>query len=127
MFLFLALAWACVAAAQCHDAEPHLQKRDWVDGDRHCSYRENVVFESFSREFDVGCGDGVHVLSPEGDLLGKIVVDVPSTFGVSNLCFGPPHADGGGATLYILNGQKLVAVEVLGTAGAPAVAVLPWG
>ena len=52
MFLFLSLAWACVAAAQCHDAEPHLQKRDWVDGDRHCSYRESVVFESLSREFD---------------------------------------------------------------------------
>ncbi len=51
MFLFLA-SLACVAAAQCHDAEPHLQKRDWVDGDRHCSYRESVVFESFSREFD---------------------------------------------------------------------------
>ena len=50
MFLFLSLAWACVAAAQCH--EPHLQKRDWVDGDRHCSYRESVIFESLSPEFD---------------------------------------------------------------------------
>ena len=48
MFLFLALL-PCVAA-QCH--EPHLQKRDWHDGDRHCSYRESVVFDSFSREFD---------------------------------------------------------------------------
>ena len=52
MFLFLACLRARVAAAQCHDAEPHLQKREWVDGDRHCSYRESVVFESMSREFD---------------------------------------------------------------------------
>ena len=62
MFLFLSLAWACVAAAQCHDAEPHLQKREWVDGDRHCSYRDRVIFESFSREFDrlVAFGKGKH-------------------------------------------------------------------
>ena len=46
MFLFLACLRARVAAAQCHDAEPHLQKREWVDGDRHCSYRESVIFES---------------------------------------------------------------------------------
>ena len=52
MLLFLACLRACVAAAQCHNAEPHLQKRDWVDGDRHCSYRESVIFESLSREFD---------------------------------------------------------------------------
>ena len=59
MFLFLA-SLACVAAAEtgtnapCHDSKqsPHLTQRAWVDGDRHCSYRDSVVFESQSREFD---------------------------------------------------------------------------
>ena len=59
MFLFLA-SLACVAAAEtgtnapCQDSKqsPHLTQRAWVDGDRHCSYRDSVVFESQSREFD---------------------------------------------------------------------------
>ncbi|KAH6628990.1 gluconolactonase [Boeremia exigua] len=44
-----------------------------------------------------GCGDGVHVWSPGGVLLGKILVDG----GVANLCFG------GIGELFILNGTKL--------------------
>ena len=59
MFLFLA-SLSCVAAAEtgtnahCRDPEqsPHLHQRAWVDGDRHCSYRDSVVFESHTREFD---------------------------------------------------------------------------
>ena len=59
MLVFLA-SLSCVAAAEtgtnapCHDSKqsPHLTQRAWVDGDRHCSYRDSVVFESQSREFD---------------------------------------------------------------------------
>ena len=51
MLLFLACLRACVAAAQCHDAEPHLQKREWVDGDRHCSYREKAERSCFDGEW----------------------------------------------------------------------------
>ena len=54
----LLIAYVASAAAsercqeQSHTHSPHLHKRDWHDGDRHCSYRESVVFESLSREFD---------------------------------------------------------------------------
>lgn len=45
-------------------------------------------------------GDGVHCLSPEGELLGKILIPHP----VSNLCFGERHKNrlfiGGSHTLY---------------------------
>ena len=123
MFLFLALL-PCVAA-QCH--EPHLQKRDWHDGDRHCSYRESVVFESFSREFDrlvgpevdargrlyVGCGDGVHVLSRDGGLLGKI--KLPGKDPAANLAFGKGKHR---STLYVLDETSVTAVELPGTRGA---------
>ncbi|KAJ5817021.1 gluconolactonase [Penicillium robsamsonii] len=44
-----------------------------------------------------GCGDGVHVWSPGGVLIGKILVKG----GVANLCFGSM------GELFILNGTKL--------------------
>lgn len=44
-----------------------------------------------------GCGDGVHVWSPGGILLGKILV--PG--GVANFCFGRR------GQLYLLNGKQL--------------------
>ena len=54
--LLLAYVASAAASEQCqeqsHTHSPHLHKRDWHDGDRHCSYRESVVFESLSREFD---------------------------------------------------------------------------
>ena len=59
MFLFLPLLAYVVAAktatkGHCCDPEqsPHLHQRAWVDGERHCSYRDRAVFESQSREFD---------------------------------------------------------------------------
>lgn len=54
--LLLAYVASAASSEQCqeqsHTHSPHLHKRDWADGDRHCSYRESVVFESLSREFD---------------------------------------------------------------------------
>ena len=92
MFLFLLfLACVSVAAAPCHDAEPHLQKRDWHDGDRHCSYRESVVFESLSREFDNGKDPA------------------------ANLAFGKGKHR---STLYVLDETSVTAVELPGTRGA---------
>mmetsp|Transcript_9866 Transcript_9866/g.36131 ORF Transcript_9866/g.36131 Transcript_9866/m.36131 type:complete len:118 (+) Transcript_9866:976-1329(+) len=35
----------------------------------------------------VGCGDGLHVFSAEGKLLGKVAIKPK---GVTNLCFGEP-------------------------------------
>ena len=54
--LLLAYVASAASSEQCqeqsHTHSPHLHKRDWADGDRHCSYRESVIFESLSREFD---------------------------------------------------------------------------
>lgn len=44
-----------------------------------------------------GCGDGVHIWSPGGVLLGKILVEG----GVANLCFGRA------GELFILNETRL--------------------
>ena len=44
-----------------------------------------------------GCGDGVHVWSPGGVLLGKILV--PG--GVANFCFGKP------GEMFLLNETRL--------------------
>ena len=54
--LLIAYVASAAASEQCQEqttgSSPHLHKRDWHDGERHCSYRESVVFESLSREFD---------------------------------------------------------------------------
>lgn len=51
-----------------------------------------------------GCADGVHVLSPAGELLGKLLVDG----GVANLCFGGVD----GQTLCMLNERRALAVDL---------------
>ena len=61
-----------------------------------------------------GCADGVHVISPSGALLGKIVVR-GCDGGVANLCFGQgAHA----STLFALAEGAVVAVTLNGTRGA---------
>lgn len=51
-----------------------------------------------------GCGDGVNVWSPGGELLGRIVVDG----GVANFCFG---RDG---EMFLLNENRLWRVKLKG-------------
>ncbi len=52
----------------------------------------------------VGAGDGVHVFSPEGDLLGK----VKTAEAVGNLCFGGTDYD----TLFIAASKQVMMVKV---------------
>jgi len=61
-----------------------------------------------------GCLDGVHVVAPDGCLLGKILVDG----GAANLCFGRgPTFE---SRLYILSEDAVVAVDLFdGVLGAP--------
>lgn len=49
-----------------------------------------------------GCGDGVHIWSPGGVLLGKILIGG----GVANLCFGR-HGQ-----LFVLNEHRLWRVQL---------------
>lgn len=52
-----------------------------------------------------GCGDGVHIFSPDGQLLGKILMSVP----ISNMAFG----DRDGKTLYMTAQNALYRVNLL--------------
>jgi len=63
-----------------------------------------------------GCGDGVHVLSPEGELLGRILTSlnigtgmVDHTGGVTNLCFGSGSHAG---TLFMLAEDAIFSVQL---------------
>ncbi len=55
--------------------------------------------------FWVGAGDGVHVLAPDGTMLGRILV--PEI--VANVCFGGPHRN----RLYICGTTSLYALYVM--------------
>ena len=61
----------------------------------------------------VGCGDGVHVLSRDGELLGKI--KLPGKDPAANLAFGKGKHR---STLYVLDETSVTAVELPGTRGA---------
>ena len=62
-----------------------------------------------------GCADGVHVISPEGDLLGKILIQ-GCDGGVANLCFG--HGKQHCSTLFMLAEGAVISIE-LNTIGQP--------
>ena len=121
MFLFLACLRACVAAAQCHDAEPHLQKREWVDGDRHCSYRESVIFESLSREFD-------RLVGPEPKATALITGEAMSLSAHEGAVFLEHGAEGEAAASLLFttkpyehnDGRRLAAVKRLVVEGPTA-------
>ena len=61
----------------------------------------------------VGCGDGVHILSRDGELLGKI--KLPGKDPAANLAFGKGKHK---STLYVLDETSVTAVELPGTRGA---------
>ena len=117
--MFLFLACVSVAAAQCH--EPHLQKRDWVDGDRHCSYRESVVFESLSREFD-------RLVGPEPKATALITGDAMALSAHEGAVFLEHGAEGEAAASLLFttkpyehtDGRRLAAVKRLVVEGATA-------
>ena len=61
-----------------------------------------------------GCGDGVHVLSRDGVLLGKITPSGKDA--VANLAFGKGKWR---SKLYILDETSVIAIDLPGTRGAP--------
>lgn len=67
----------------------------WPDGIK-CDMKGNVYS---------GCGDGVHIWSPSGVLLGKILVEG----GVANFCFGR------GGEMFLLNENKLWRAQLSGS------------
>lgn len=62
-----------------------------------------------------GCADGVHVISPDGTLLGKILCK-GCEGGAANLCFGQGSLS---HKLYILAEAAIICVDCKGVVGAP--------
>ena len=95
--LLLAYVASAAASEQCQEQShsPHLHKVD---------ARGRIY---------VGCGDGVHVLSRDGELLGKI--KLPGKDPAANLAFGKGKHR---STLYVLDETSVTAVELPGTRGA---------
>ena len=123
----LLLAYVASAASselcqeQSHTHSPHLHKRDWHDGDRHCSYRESVVFESLSREFD-------RLVGPEPKATALITGDAMALSAHEGAVFLEHGAEGEAAASLIFttkpyehsDGRRLAAVKRLVVDGPTA-------
>lgn len=60
-----------------------------------------------------GCGDGVHVWNPSGQLVGKVFIGETS----NNFAFGPDLGDGRGSIMWIFSNYRLWEVRGLQVTG----------
>ena len=62
-------------------------------------------YSSMGSDLWAGCGDGLNVWNPYGELIGKILVDG----GISNFCFAGPDL----TTIIMLNEEKIFQAQVV--------------
>lgn len=75
---------------------------------------DGIAVDSSGRIY-TGCGDGVHILSPSGTLLGKVLCK-GTEGGAASVCFGKGSLR---HKLYILAEAAVMSIDLQGVQGAP--------